>query len=98
MDHISTQTKGALNAITAAVVGVILNLSIWFAIHALFGKVDTVKVGPISLLTPDINSLDWTAAILSALCALLLLRMHWQIWQVLVASSILAVAFWGISA
>ena len=34
------QLSGALAAITAAVVGVILNLSVWFALHVLFGKVD----------------------------------------------------------
>ena len=32
--------SGALAAITAAVVGVILNLTVWFALHVLFGQVD----------------------------------------------------------
>lgn len=60
--------KGALGAITAAVVGVILNLSLWFAIHVLFAKVATSGSLPI----PDILSLDLTAAGLTALSCLLI--------------------------
>lgn len=45
--------KGALNAISAAVVGVILNLSVWFALHVLFGKVSTGTFGAI----PDLTSI-----------------------------------------
>src|SRR5665647_2739635 len=42
------QLAGALAAITAAVVGVILNLSVWFALHVLFGKVTEMHLGPVS--------------------------------------------------
>ena len=38
--------SGALSAITAAVVGVVLNLAIWFAIHTIFGQVQPVRWGP----------------------------------------------------
>ncbi|MET0874601.1 MAG: chromate efflux transporter, partial [Pseudolabrys sp.] len=41
------QLSGALAAITAAVVGVILNLSVWFALHVLFGKVTEMRAGPL---------------------------------------------------
>ena len=44
------QLSGALAAITAAVVGVILNLSVWFALHVLFGKVTEMHVGPAALV------------------------------------------------
>ena len=37
--------SGALAAITAAVVGVILNLTVWFALHVLFGQVTEVRAG-----------------------------------------------------
>lgn len=43
----------ALAAITGAVVGVILNLSIWFAIHVLFREVGDVHLGPLHLLVPS---------------------------------------------
>ena len=44
----------ALKAITAAVAGVILNLSLWFALHVLFGKVSVRSFGPVSLAVPEL--------------------------------------------
>ena len=54
-------STGALSAITAAVVGAILNLAIWFGLHAIFGVVDEVTVGPFRLLVPDASTLDVAA-------------------------------------
>ena len=39
--------SGALAAITAAVVGVILNLTVWFALHVLFAEVEEMRAGPL---------------------------------------------------
>ena len=50
--------NAALSTITAAVVGVILNLSIWFALHTLFAKVGELHTGPIRWLVPDWSTLD----------------------------------------
>jgi chromate transporter len=63
---------GALQAITAAVVGVILNLSVWFAAHVLFVDLETVTTGPVSVLVPVWDSLDWTALGLAALAGALI--------------------------
>lgn len=57
--------SGALSAVTAAVVGVILNLALWFALHVLFANVGTWQAGPLSLPLPRLNSLDPLAAVLS---------------------------------
>ncbi|MGH1329278.1 MAG: chromate efflux transporter [Paracoccaceae bacterium] len=65
---------GALSAITAAVVGVILNLSIWFAIHVFFGRVDPLEIGPLSMIAPLWRSLDLGALALAILAAALLLK------------------------
>jgi len=65
--------SGALAGVTAAVVGVILNLSLWFALHVLFGQVDAAWHGPIRLWTPVFASLDYEALLLSLLAAVLLL-------------------------
>jgi len=62
----------ALRTVTAAVVGVIANLSAWFALHVLFGKVDTKLVGPVRLLVPDLATVDWVSLVLSALAVVLL--------------------------
>ena len=81
--------KGALTGITAAVVGVILNLSIWFALHVVFTKVTATKYGPVVLWQPDPGSLDWRVVVLTALCAFLLFKLHWGIARVLGLSSAL---------
>lgn len=53
----------ALSAITACVVGVILNLSVWFALHVLFREVDETRVGPVRLLVPSLASVDVAALV-----------------------------------
>jgi chromate transporter len=68
--------SGALAAVTAAVVGVILNLTLWFALHVLFGRVEEVRSGPLRAYVPELATLDWKAAALAALAALLMLRLH----------------------
>lgn len=58
---------GALSAITAAVVGVVLNLALWFAIHAVFRQVTPVEAGPVRFDMPAPASIDpWTAALTAA--------------------------------
>lgn len=84
--------SGALTAIMAAVVGVIANLSLWFALHLLFGSVTPRSFGPVHLIIPDPASLNLTALVLAALSALLLLWFHRPLWQVLTASALLSVA------
>lgn len=79
--------KGALSAISAAVVGVILNLTIWFALHVFFTSVEAKSAGPLVLWTPELASLDWRAVALSAVCAVLLFRLHWDLMRVLAAAS-----------
>ncbi|MBY0299121.1 MAG: chromate efflux transporter [Methylobacterium sp.] len=49
---------GALSAITAAVVGVILNLAVWFALHTVFREVRPVTAGPLRLDMPVLASVD----------------------------------------
>lgn len=68
--------SGALAAITAAVVGVILNLAVWFGLHVLFRQVDEVRVGPLTLDVPAVTSLDPVAVALfvASACALFRLR------------------------
>jgi chromate transporter len=68
--------SGALAAVTAAVVGVILNLTLWFALHVLFARVDEVRIGPLRAYLPDLATLDFKAAALALLAALLMLRLH----------------------
>lgn len=64
----------ALGAVTAAVVGVILNLALWFAIHFLFGEIGSLKLGPAALPAPRWASLDVAALGLAAFALVALLR------------------------
>ena len=66
----------ALNGITAAVVGVILNLSLWFALHVLFKEVGQWQGFGLSLPAPRWDSLDAAALLLGAGAMLALLRFH----------------------
>lgn len=84
--------KSALSAITAAVTGVILNLSVWFALHVIFKTVPEAKIGPLHFSYPELSSIDWTAAILAALAALMLFKLHIGMIRVLAVSAALALA------
>jgi chromate transporter len=68
--------SGALAAITAAVVGVILNLSVWFALHVLFGRVTEMHNGWLRWYAVDVFTLDLKAASLAALPAVLAFALH----------------------
>ena len=91
IEWISNQPRlrGALKAITAAVVGVILNLSIWFALHVLFSGVNRQKLGPITLWRPDLATIEWLAVALFFLSAFLAFRLHWGIIRILLVASLL---------
>lgn len=99
IDWISAQPRlrGALAAITAAVVGVILNLSIWFGLHVFFSQVNLRQAGIFSLWTPELTSLDWRVVVLTFLCAWLAFARHWSITRILLLSSLLGVALLQIS-
>ncbi|HXK24547.1 MAG TPA: chromate efflux transporter [Myxococcota bacterium] len=58
--------RGALTGITAAVVGVIFNLTVWFSLHTLFARVEQHGLGPLSLELPVWASLDPAAAAIAA--------------------------------
>ncbi len=89
---------GALAAITAAVVGVILNLSVWFALHVLFGRVTEQRVGILRLYVFDPLALDWKAAALALVAAILAFRFHRGLIEIVVAMAALGIAIrlaWG---
>lgn len=91
IEWISSQPrlKGALKAITAAVVGVILNLSIWFALHVLFATVSRQRFGPVTLWQPDLATVEWMALALFLMSCVLALRLHWGVIRILLFASIL---------
>ncbi|WP_072506348.1 chromate efflux transporter [Phaeobacter porticola] len=58
------QLGAALRAITATVVGVILNLSVWFLLHILFREITVLDLPAVMLMVPVMSSLNVSAALL----------------------------------
>jgi chromate transporter len=84
--------SGALAAITAAVVGVILNLSVWFALHVLFGEVIERWFGPVRWFAFDPLALDLKTAALAAIAAVLAFRFHRGLIEVVAIMAALGIA------
>jgi chromate transporter len=74
--------SAALGAIGAAIVGVVLNLAVWFALHYWFAR---LLPGPLALQWPDLLSFDWRAGLLSALAVLLAFRFRVSVVPLLAA-------------
>jgi chromate transporter len=72
------QLTSALSTVTAAVVGVVLNLAVWFALHVFFPKVSVV---------------DWFALVLCAVAFVGILRCKWSVILVVVGSGVLGLAY-----
>ena len=90
--HSNRRLAGALAAITGAVVGVILNLSVWFALHVLFGKVTEMHTGPLRWYAFDPLALDLKAAALAAIAAVLAFKLHRGLIEVIVVMAALGIA------
>jgi chromate transporter len=85
--------KSALATVTAAVVGVILNLTVWFALHVLFARIDEHVAGPLRLSLPDVASLRLDAAALSVVAFVLLFAFRRGILTTLAICGALALAW-----
>ncbi|GFE87518.1 chromate efflux transporter [Steroidobacter agaridevorans] len=88
--------NAALSCVTAAVVGVILNLSIWFAIHTLFGKVNRIDAGPMRLDVPEWTTIEPGAVLLSLAAFIALARYKLSMVWVLVGCVLAGAAYWWI--
>jgi chromate transporter len=66
--------NAALAAITAAVVGVILNLALWFGLHVLFADVREVHAGPLAIDVPDLTTVNLPSLILTLAAAVAAFR------------------------
>ena len=89
--------SSALSAITAAVVGVILNLAVWFSLHVIFTRVepvDLISLSPLTLSVPQPiwSSLDWQALVIAVIAAVMIFRFHLGIGKTLIAAGLLGLA------
>jgi len=84
--------SAALAAITAAVVGVIAHLSLWFALHVLFGQTFRLAAGPVTLTLPDLATLQPLALALALFSGWALLWRHWPLPVVLAICALVPAA------
>ncbi len=73
----------ALTGITAAVVGVIANLALYFALHTLFADTRRITDGPFRFDVPVLDSIQWAALAITALGCLLIFRLRWSVLRTL---------------
>jgi chromate transporter len=89
--------SGAMSAITAAVVGVILNLAVWFGLHVLFSEVRPTTFGLWSVDLPVLSSIDLPSLVLTVLAILAIFRLKWSVITTLAASAALGI-IWSLTA
>ena len=85
--------SAALSAITAAVVGVVLNLSIWFALHVMFGTVNEVPAFGATLQVPEFATLEPGALVLTVAALTAMLRYKVGMLTTLAVSTLLGTVY-----
>ncbi len=84
-----------LSAITAAVVGVILNLAVWFALHVMFAEIDEVRVWGLRLQVPVAGTLNAASAVLVIAAFVAMLRFKVGMIPVIAGSALLGALYYG---
>jgi chromate transporter len=84
----------ALNGVTAAVTGVILNLGIWFSINTLFKTVNETHFGPVKLIVPQLASIDYASLGITALSFFVYFILKWDMLKTILACVVAGIAWW----
>ncbi len=75
--------SAALTGITAAVVGVIANLALYFALHTLFRRTSEFVAGPVHLQLPDVGTLRPVALAITIAAVVMIFKMNWSVLRTL---------------
>jgi chromate transporter len=81
--------SAALTGITAAVVGVIANLAVYFALHTLFADTTQVQWGPFDIELPDLGTLRTTSLAIAIAAGIMIFRLRWSVLRTLGACAAL---------
>jgi chromate transporter len=84
--------SAALSGITAAVVGVIANLAVFFAVHTLFAETVRMEWGPLGFDVPQLSSVKPVSVGIAVVAAVLLFRLRWSVLRTLGACAVLGLA------
>jgi chromate transporter len=93
----NVRLSSAMAAITAAVVGVIANLALWFAMNVLFGRVETLERGALALPVPVFSTLEPVTLCLTAVAALALLKLLMSVVTTLMVCATASVVWSGLA-
>jgi chromate transporter len=75
--------SAALRGITAAVVGVIANLAVYFAVHTLFAEAVTLRLGPVQSTLPRLETVRVASLLVTTLALVLVFRLRWSVLRTL---------------
>jgi chromate transporter len=90
------RVAGALAAVTAAVVGVIANLALWFAMSVVFGTLEVASWGPIRMELPASGGVDWWALALAVMSAVLLFGTRLGLLRVIGVAAAAGLVLWAL--
>ena len=83
--------KNALCGIRASIVGVIANLTVWFALHVFFAQVELIEKGTFQILIPDLASVEWGVLPIIVVCGPLLFWRQWESWKIIAVAAALGI-------
>ena len=83
---------GALAGISAAVVGVIANLAVYFAVNTLFARTIEVDTGPLAMHLADLTTLRPVPLVIAVVAAVLVFVARWSVLRVLGISAAMGLA------
>lgn len=86
--------NAALRGVTAAVLGVVVNLAAWFALHTLFGEVTPAALGPLRLSVPQLATLDWRALAIALAAMVALFRFKVGMMPTLGGAAVAGIVLW----
>jgi len=89
----NVRLSSALSAVTAAVVGVILNLAVWFGLNVVFGKVEKIDYHGLVLFNPDLATLDPAALVLCILACIMMFFMRFGMMAILASCAVLGFVY-----
>jgi chromate transporter len=84
--------SAALTGITAAVVGVIANLGLYFAVHTLFRETQDITAGPLTMQLPQLDTIRPVPVAIAVIAAVLIFKLNWSVLRVLGVSAVLGLA------
>ncbi|WP_109311561.1 chromate efflux transporter [Ruegeria sp. AU67] len=95
LDQLAARPRlsAALHGITAAVVGVILNLSVWFALNVLFGTIPELAWGPLTIPWPELATLNIKALLLTFMAGVLIFKLKFGMGMTLALMAMAGVGF-----